>query len=1481
MISFILIFIFYNNNFSSNYQLPIENLDDYEEITTNIQSDYIITNYDLYNNIFYANNNQYSISNNGTITKEKDFKRPDDYSSFIYESENNVTFFICTDKYLAQSSNNYKYSYNSKNIAKKTSEKCSVTLFNESNVFYPIISGIKKTEYFLFGCEIKIYFIKLNNELQLQKYFYKPGGHYCTSSTEAEISTCVSLFNGSYILCVYKNSETLVGGIINSNFTDFEQLYYIHGDNNNFKNFFFFNFNDTGILISRLKNTNMFCVTQIQIYTDNYYLKRENVTEFESELDLNNIGVALHKEGIYISTILNKFIYLYCINLTDFSKYEIKIANSETIKQITLINFEENYFGIIFLKLTTNIYNLTYSIFSYPEKLKCTPQNFTSYSQELINIDISDIFPNYTNAFLSENPFNLVVLDKNVSGNTLDHGIYKTEISYLYNNNKNIFINDNLCYFNYQICNEACDTCYSFSDDNDTTLCIKCITNYAPLANDTSQCEKNTDNISLYYYSSEDNIFYCCFSSCLYCSKEGNELENNCDECLNENYRRSYMKKGQCILCDNLNNLFYYSSEEGTICLDISITKCPDDYPYLIKENNECISNCPPSYPILLNNECINECPSEEGFVYSSNTCICISKYLYYYDVDNNNNLVCIINKTECPNNYPIKENRECKKNENGKNIIFNGDTINECPENTEQIDKGDYYSCSCITPYYILDNIIYCSINNLCTENSNGYILLIKEENLCVKECNTNYPINFNNYCLKKCPTGYTIYNNNCIILSHLEITEDTIIEIYDLYTITKSQNYIAQTYDSSEQSTKNANSYYEHLSTIDFGECINVLKEKNHIQEDENLIILKIDIYREDSVTNQVEYSVMTKNGKKLDLSVCSGINIEIDNSVNLNSEELNLDKALEAFSYGYDIYNANDIFYNDICTIFTNNDGSDVILENRKSDYYVNISFCEDNCEYIGFNLTTLRVKCSCEIKTEVSEEKNTFSFQSLRSEFTSIISNSNIRVFTCYKNVFSNFIIKNYAFWFILVGFIGEIVCFILYYLTGFDPLFLKIQKSKDFYDLDKLIENDNLIHEYIKHRSNLYPSKSFNIKSISNNNSTSRINEPNNPPKKKQSDCIINSKDNIINNDNTEKNLNINERKTYNIPLEKKIKKQKTLKCYLEEKFNGNKEQNIVINNNNLNSSYEKIENPKLNIIKQYTKKKKKKKTYERYKTDYKLNGNRIKLYSGNKLKILKACNFDNSDKSSLNSEKTNKEKIKNENNKNHKNDEQLNYLKYKDAINDDKRTFIQIYYGFLKYSQLIIFSFITDSDYNLKYIKIVLFIFSFIGYFFFNTLFFSDETMTNIYEHKGKYQFIYSLPKTIFSSICCILINMLLKFISLSNKQISTLKKEKNPIKEEKLLLEIIRCLKIKLIIFFVLIFLFTSIFWYYVCSFCAVYINTQKHLLKDTFISFTESMVYPFAYCLIIACLRFLALKCKIKFLFIISKIFQKLFVQ
>ena len=45
--------------------------------------------------------------------------------------------------------------------------------------------------------------------------------------------------------------------------------------------------------------------------------------------------------------------------------------------------------------------------------------------------------------------------------------------------------------------------------------------------------------------------------------------------------------------------------------------------------------------------------------------------------------------------------------------------------------------------------------------------------------------------------------------------------------------------------------------------------------------------------------------------------------------------------------------------------------------------------------------------------------------------------------------------------------------------------------------------------------------------------------------------------------------------------------------------------------------------------------------------------------------------------------------------------------------------------------------------------------------------------------------------------------------------------------------------LQIKFLYFFIFSFLFLLIFWYYITCFCAVYKNTQYHLIKDTLIGF------------------------------------------
>ena len=46
---------------------------------------------------------------------------------------------------------------------------------------------------------------------------------------------------------------------------------------------------------------------------------------------------------------------------------------------------------------------------------------------------------------------------------------------------------------------------------------------------------------------------------------------------------------------------------------------------------------------------------------------------------------------------------------------------------------------------------------------------------------------------------------------------------------------------------------------------------------------------------------------------------------------------------------------------------------------------------------------------------------------------------------------------------------------------------------------------------------------------------------------------------------------------------------------------------------------------------------------------------------------------------------------------------------------------------------------------------------------------------------------------------------------------------------------------------YFILSFIFLLVFWYYIAMFCAVYKNTQYHLIKDTLISLGLSFIDPF----------------------------------
>ena len=157
--------------------------------------------------------------------------------------------------------------------------------------------------------------------------------------------------------------------------------------------------------------------------------------------------------------------------------------------------------------------------------------------------------------------------------------------------------------------------------------------------------------------------------------------------------------------------------------------------------------------------------------------------------------------------------------------------------------------------------------------------------------------------------------------------------------------------------------------------------------------------------------------------------------------------------------------------------------------------------------------------------------------------------------------------------------------------------------------------------------------------------------------------------------------------------------------------------------------------------------------------------------------------------------------------------------------------------------------------------------------------------MHKIYEDKGKFQILYQLPQIIFSSLISMVFETLLQILALSDSDILKLKSEKekaekmnkNEINQKEK--DLNKKLQIKFALYFIISTIFLLFFWYYLSMFCAIYKNTQLHLIKDTFISFGLSCLYPFGIQLLPGFFRIPSLsnkRGKRKFLYLISKVLQ-----
>ena len=684
-------------------------------------------------------------------------------------------------------------------------------------------------------------------------------------------------------------------------------------------------------------------------------------------------------------------------------------------------------------------------------------------------------------------------------------------------------------------------------------------------------------------------------------------------------------------------------------------------------------------------------------------------------------------------------------------------------------------------------------------------------------------------------------------------KITSEQIGDVYsylknnikkDSNEIIKTENVIFQVSTLNEQ--KNSND--PDTSSIDIGDCEKILKEKVGLTEEEDLIIIKTDIKSDDLSKTYVQYDVYNpRNLNIIPLDECKSSTISISVPITLDESTISIYDSLQ--KSGYNLFNLNDSFYNDICSTYTTEDGTDLTLSDRKNLIYNNngnVSMCQEGCTFQNYNISTKKSECSCTVqasKTVTDIDKLNFDENDIADQFFKTLNNSNFRVLKCYKLVFSKEGQQNNIGSFIMSGIsFLFIVLMIIYIFNDHLKINTYIQNILRFkinsinFNKKKAesLKKENNNNELIKKKNINNKNNIKNNKNKNNNNNKKSKNDKNNKNNKNKNKKIENenknkNKKNGIKNENKPK---INRKGKYiRISMKQSSKKgnkknnfppkrksvtniykdtsKKTLEEFISNKVKSKKDL-IFLN--------EKIFHEKKNIIKNYKSPKK---------LDLSLN--------------------------KINDLKTNKRNL---------NDEELNSLEYELALIIDKRTYFQYYFSLLKKKQLILFAFWPSNDYNLVVIKIALFLLSFSLYFTVNGFFFSDKTMNKINEDKGAFDIFFQIPQILYSSLISAVINIILKQLSLSERQILSIKQEKNFKEAQKKSNQTRKYIKIKLALFFILSLLLIFFFWYFISSFCAVYKNTQMILIKDTLISFGFSMVYPFGLNLFPGMLRIPALR-------------------
>ena len=1082
----------------------------------------------------------------------------------------------------------------------------------------------------------------------------------------------------------------------------------------------------------------------------------------------------------------------------------------------------------------------------------------------------------------------------------------------------------------WQICYDNCDTCDGppIFDSNNNLISQNCQTCYIDhyFIYQTNDCENDTILERGYYLDDNDHFYKKCDISCATCNKYSNSENPRCIKCNNdllyfkaENkpndicYNRSMIADTEYVLSERFD-------EEGNsymiwgYCYELCVTCLK-----LGNEEEHGCTSCIPKYYLIYNStNCVTDNYATNNGYYFNKT------YLKYVQCDES----CInchggpkegtTNCKKCNNEkgyYSIegKTNTLCRSEQTIEegyylNTLSNPPKWNECYENCATCEyRGNEINMKCITCRTNLINNVnktkyFILLNGNCIESCENNLYLTKEGD-CVEECpegTYKYNLDYNYSCLNSCPKGYIINlgNNKCELSEFPEnVTmnefKSIVFEKINLYLnstrIISFDDFKAKILTSSDLNSNNYNSeqifYINNLENI-----IDEIKTANNLDNNEEIIIIQTEYDSNLEIMKNLEINSDSINlGKTAEILLYDslGNKLTIPES---NSKLFSITKYIGDIQYidyteskwfydkGIDVFDGSDSFFNDICYPFKTKFNSDVILKDRRNVYFKDVNFCGEYCQYNKIDYNTMNVNCLCNTGLLNKEMNNEIRLVINNNKFPDELYSTNLLVMKCINLVFDSNVIKTNA------GFITnmillstQIIFFVIFFKNGLKPIqnFILIfepnvtaspPKLKSILALaepkknkDEEIKKSKLINHLInakKRRKNSDENEKDDALVINYSENDEELKVPSSKEK------FYN-----IKNEESEKSESI-ESKSMNFK-----EKNTTLKKYKSDKrskIRNIKTKMSKINNkdkiNDLDND-EDINNKKHNINQEKLKKHKKSDNTNTSNEQY-----RNKNTEEGELKL-----NNNLRKNSFKEEKSRKrnkslKKFTNQRkNSNLYSKHDFNFMNYEEAIKKEIK-FSEMYWSYLIEFNFILHTIISDSFLNLLTIKINYLCFRLELIFAFNAFLYSDNYITQVFEGKGQLNFVYSLPKSIYSFLITTIISIGLKFLLNNKKEILDIIQNKNKSEFNQKIKAILKKIKTKLIIYFSIQFSFTLFFLYYCSAFCAVYQNSQILWIYGCLETILFDIIFSCLFCLFISLCKFIGIKKRIKCLYMMS---------